>query len=366
MTGALVRDARLEDAADVASLFQAEGWGAPAFERWRRQCRENPAGPEATFGWVVEVGGRAVGFLRNVLQRYRYGDRDLVAAAASTLVVHPEHRGHTLRLVAAFCNQRGVDLLLNTTAAPETSKIFEFLKFSRMPQSEYDLSLYWVLNARQFLKAALRKKGVTRGVAASGSVVLTPALAAFIHITGRRVASRRTSCDVKVIDVSAVDERFDNLWERKLQEGKRLLAYRDAKSLRWHFATSKANPPPRVVFATANGRVLGYLVLVQRSSAHLDLRRAHVADIFVEKDDEGVIRHLMYEGARQAARDGAAMLEVVGLPRRVRDVLRDFRPLTLRDRCWPFSYKTNDPELRADLPDEARWYAGLYDGDGSL
>ena len=60
------------------------------------------------------------------------------------------------------------------------------------------------------------------------------------------------------------------------------------------------------------------------------------------------------------------MLEVVGLPRQVRAAVRAFRPSTLADRCWPFSYKTADPELRAELPEERRWYAGLYDGDGSL
>lgn len=366
MTDAIVRDARLDDEADVTALFQVEAWGRPAFERWQRQSRDNLAGPHTTFGWVLEAGGHAVGFLRNVVQRYRYGDRNLVVAAASALVVAPGHRGHALRLIAAFCKQTGVNLLLNTTAAPETAKIFEFLRFSRMPQSEYDVSLYWVLSARKFLSAALRKKGVPAAAAGPGSLVLAPALAAFLHLTGRRVAARGTPCEVTVIDVSGIDERFDDLWERKLREGKRLLAYRDAKGLRWHFAPSKALPPPRVICATDRGRLIGYLVLVPRRSAHLGLRRALVADVFVEKDDGAVIQQLLYEGAEQATRDGAAMLELVGLPKRVRDMLRDFRPQTLRDRCWPFLYRTDDPELRADLRDETRWYAGLYDGDGSL
>ncbi|HEX7778966.1 MAG TPA: hypothetical protein VF424_07005, partial [Vicinamibacterales bacterium] len=366
MTGAIVRHARPDDEAAVAALFQAEGWGRPSFDRWWRQTRDNCAGtPDAPFGWVLETGGRAVGFLRNVLQRYRYGDRDLVAAAASTLVVGAEHRGHTLRLVGAFCKQHGVDLLLNTTAAPETAKIFEFLKFSRMPQPEYDLSLYWVLGARGFLTSGLRKKGVPPGLAGAGAVVLAPALSLFLHATGRR-ASRTAVGDVSVIDVSDIDARFDDLWARRLGEGKRLLAYRDAASLRWHFGFSKTVPPPRVVCAMRDGRLLGYLVLLPQYSEPIDLRRARVADLFVANDDADVIRALLGEASRQAARDGAAMLEVVGLPRQVRAAVRAFRPSTLADRCWPFSYKTADPELRAELPEEQRWYAGLYDGDGSL
>lgn len=367
MTGAVVRDARPGDESEVAALFQAEGWGRPSFDRWWRQTRSNPAGTsDAPFGWVLETGGRVVGFLRNVLQRYRYGQRDLIAAAASTLVVGAEHRGHTLRLVGAFCKQRGVDLLLNTTAAPETAKIFEFLKFSRMPQAEYDVSLYWVLGARGFLRSGLRKKGTPAGLAGAGSVVLAPALSLFLHATGRRVAAGQTACDVAVIDVSGIDARFDDLWASRLAEGKRLLAYRDAESLRWHFGLSKTEPPPRVVCALRAGRLLGYLVLLPQYSEPIGLRRARVADLFVADDDAGVIRQLLGEASRQAARDGAAMLEVVGLPRQVRDALRAFRPYTLPDRCWPFSYKTADPELRADLSEEKYWYAGLYDGDGSL
>ena len=364
---ALVRDARREDEKDVAALFRTAAWGDPSFDIWRRQYAENPATAgrrDVAFGWVVEAEGRAVGFLRNVVHGYRYGDRDLVAAAASALVVEPEYRGYTLRLVGAFCKQRGVDLLLNSTAAPEAAKIFEFLKFSRMPQSEYDLSLYWVLRARGFLEAALRKKGLPPLAAGAGSRVMAPALSAVLHMGRRRIACRETPCEMMVIDRAAIDERFDDLWKRRLEEGKRLLACRDAKTLRWHFPPSNAAAP--VVCAIGNGRLLGYLVLLRRDSAHLRLRRSRVGDIFVERDDPSVIRQLMCEGARQAARDGAVMLEVVGLPRSVRHVLREFRPHTLPDRCWPFLYKTDDPELRAELPDEERWYAGLYDGDGSI
>ncbi|HYN08995.1 MAG TPA: hypothetical protein VES67_16550 [Vicinamibacterales bacterium] len=366
---AVVRDARLDDERDVAALFHTAGWGQPSFEGWRRQNRDTPVAagrPDTGFGWVLESEGRAVGFLRNVVQGYRYGDRSLIAAAASTLIVEPDYRGYTLRLVAAFCKQRGVDLLLNTTAAPETAKIFEFLKFSRMPQPEYDLSLFWVLHARGFLAPALRKKGVPHAAVAAGSVALAPALSMFLHMTGRRIACRETSCEVTVINTAQIDERFDDLWARKLGEGKRLLACRDARTLRWHFPPTEAVPPPRVICAVGKGRLLGYLVVLRRDSAHIGLRRARVADIFVERDDEAVIRQLLCEAATQAVRDGAVMLEVVGMPRNVRHVLREFRPQTLPDRCWPFSYKTNDAELRADLAREDRWYAGPYDGDGTL
>lgn len=364
-----MRDARLADESDVAALFQTAGWGRPAFETWRQQIQTLPvesARPETGFGWTLEAGGRAVGFLRNVLHGYRYGDRDLIAASASTLIVEPDFRGYTLRLVAAFCQQRGIDLLLNTTAAPETATIFQFLKFSRMPQAEYDISLFWILRARGFLEPALRKKGVPGPAITAGSVALAPALSAFLRATGRRIAGGDTACDVRVIDAAQIDERFDDLWSRKLQEGKRLLARRDARTLRWHFPPSQAAHPPRVLCAFKENRLLGYLVLVRRDTASIGLRRARVGDIFVERDDPGVIRRLMAEAAAQAAADGAVMLEVVGMPRAIREPLREFRPQQLPDRCWPFSYKTNDAELRADLGHEEHWYAGPYDGDGTL
>ena len=109
-TAAVVREARLADEPDVAALFHTAGWGHPAFDRWRQQIQDLPVSaghPQTGFGWALESGGRVVGFLRNVLHPYRYGDRDLIAASASTLIVEPEFRGYALRLVAAFCQQRG-------------------------------------------------------------------------------------------------------------------------------------------------------------------------------------------------------------------------------------------------------------------
>jgi hypothetical protein len=366
---AIVREARLDDLDEVAALFRAARWGEPTLEGWRHLWRENPAAAGAGqggFGWVLDEDGRAVGFLRNVMQRYRYGERDLVAAAASTLVVQPDYRGHSLKLVAAFCRQPGVDLLLNTTAAPQTAKIFEFFKFVRIPQADYDISLWWVLDERGFLRAALRKQGAPAMAAEAGAWLSAPILSAFLRVTRRRLAYRGTRFAIDVIDSSAIDDRFDTLWERKTREGKRLLAYRDARTLRWHFTFPKGPQAPRLICAFENGRLLGYLVIVRQDSGHIGLRRARVADIFVENDDEEVIRQLLSEAAREAAHGGAAMLEVVGMPRSIRRVLNELRPQTLHDRCWPFSYRADDRELHSELLSPERWHAGLYDGDGSV
>jgi hypothetical protein len=112
--------------------------------------------------------------------------------------------------------------------------------------------------------------------------------------------------------------------------------------------------------------LLGYVAVVRQDATHLGLARARVADVFVEHDDPEIIRQLLHQSAEHARRTGAAMLEVIGLPQPVRRVIEALRPFELLDEEWPFLYKAVDPGLQKRLADESIWYAGLFDGDGSV
>src|SRR6266508_604874 len=133
-----VREVEYTDLEAVGRLARAEGWSAPTERDWRWLWVDNPAiGSVAPpRGWVLSAGDAIVGYVANIVQEYQLGTRRLLAATAAGLVVTPAFRGSSLQLMLAHARQRSVDLLLNTTAAPHVSKISEFLKFRRIPQSE--------------------------------------------------------------------------------------------------------------------------------------------------------------------------------------------------------------------------------------
>jgi hypothetical protein len=367
---ARVREVEFDDLESVATLTRSVGWDAPTVESWKRLWVDNPSmhvgDPRITRGWVLEEGSRVVGFLCNLAQLYNFEGRALRAAVAVSLVVAREFRGQTLQLVLAYAQQANVDLLLNTTAAPEIAKIFQFLKFDPMPQPHYNRIFYWVLRTGQFLNSGLRKKGYTSAVSRVGSVMLAPLLWGEMRLRGRGPRFRDGKLNIKILPAEAIGSETDDLWERKIAEGRKLLAYRDAQSLRWHFSATEKSHPPVLIFACSGTRLVGYLALVRKDRPDIHLQRARVADLFVERDDPATIRQLLDVAMRQALADGADVLEVIGFPGHFQQLFQEYRPFKRLHESSPFLYKGLQPELHHELSSADPWHACLYDGDGCL
>jgi hypothetical protein len=366
---ARLRELTLGDLDAVGDLFVTAGWPRPALTGWRRLWVDNPAlawdGPKLCMGWVLEEGPRIGGFLANLAQTYQFGDRTLRTAVAASLVVDKEFRGSSMQLVATYAKQDHVDLLLNTTAAAHVVQLFRFLKFEPLPQEDYQRNLFWVLRSSAFLNAALRKKGFSRFVSRVGGVTLAPALWARGVLRGQGLLGR-TPYEVRILGGEELGQDFDDLWERKLREGQRLLAHRTAKTLQWHFAPAGRSHPLFLACAYDKGLLKGYMAVVRQDAPHIDLKRARVADIFVEQDDPEVIRLLLGAVLRHARTQGADMLEVIGFPDPIRSALLRCRPFERHEEASPFLYKVLRPELHQALSAPDLWYASLYDGDGSL
>jgi hypothetical protein len=289
-----------------------------------------------------------------------------LAAIAAGLLVTPEARGSSLQLLLSFSRQADVDLLLNTTAAPHVSKIAEFLKFRRIPQPAYDRSLFWVLRSRPFATAALRKKGYSSRVSRVAGPLLAPVFWTEGRLRRRDVRHVADRIELRTVPPEDIGSEFDHLWQRKLAEEPKLLAMRDSRTLRWHFAGRGRPDPPLVIGAYARAELVGYAAVVRQDAPHLALKRARVADLFVEGDNPEVVRALLSSAAAEARLGGAAMLEVIGFPSHLRQIFQTLRPFELRDESWPFLFKTSDPGLQTALAAESQWHACLFDGDGSL
>ena len=275
-------------------------------------------------------------------------------------------RGQSLKLVAAYANQDGIDLLINSTASPDVSKVFSFLKFSKLPQPGYDNTPFWIGRRAGFLRAALRKKGVSQVLATPCGLFLAPFLAAYLAATRRQPRGGACGLRIGIVSSDEVGPEFDDLWERKLAEGRKLWSFRTARYLRWHFGAPGKQRPPFLATAHENGRLVGYLAVIRDDNPGLGLARARVADVFVERNRTEVIRPLLATAFREARRRGAHMMEVHGLPADIRAVFAESRPHDLFNPGWPFLYRALDPELARSLEAEDQWHGGLFDGDGSL
>lgn len=120
-----VREAVFEDCEAATELLRRLGLIMPEGRdavraHWDRLWRTNPAmlesRPKPALGWVLEDGGRMVGFFGNVPLLYDLGGRAVMVADASQWGVEKAYRHHTPRLADAYFDQVNADLLLVTTA----------------------------------------------------------------------------------------------------------------------------------------------------------------------------------------------------------------------------------------------------------
>ena len=294
-------------------------------DTWPGLWTDNPVwastDPKPSIGWVLESLGEIVGFLGNIPTLCRYGDKTLVAAAASGFAVDPAYRGYGLLLASAFYKQKNVDILLNTSANEVAAMVCQRFKAAPLPQPDYDKILFWVLRPRPFVAAALRKAGFNSTFACLSSVLPAVFLRTYIAVRGRRPLPRKsnphTPLNISLIDSSEVGSEFDDLWNRKINEDTRFLNYRTPEVLRWHFSRQSA----KVVCCHRGAELIGYAVVVRDDKQNLGLARSRIADIFVEKDDPKVINRLL-EGTYQYAMSvGSHVLEVMGFPPSIREVI---------------------------------------------
>ena len=367
-----VREAVFEDCEAATELLRRLGLIMPEGRdavraHWDRLWRTNPAmlesGPKPALGWVLEDGGRMVGFFGNVPLLYDLGGRAVMVADASQWGVEKAYRHHTPRLADAYFDQVNADLLLVTTAIKPTGRLFESRGAVRVPQPDYDRVLYWVVEPFGFARAALRKKGVPAPRAQAGAAVAGPALGAAVALGGRRPGRR--GAHVVRMTPSELNDEFDALWQRVRDETPCLLARRDAQSLKWWLGAPALRGRARLL-AYRCGGLGGYAIVVRDDAPAIGLKRLKIADMFVAGGSAEMIDALLAEAFALAREEGYHVLELVGLPRSLRSRARALRPYSRPMPVWPLYYKTVDGALAQALSREEAWYVTAYDGDTLL
>ena len=371
----MIREATMDDALPVCLLMRTLGLlTSPsdlegAQRLWTRYWIQNPARLEAgaalPIGWIMEYEGRIVGFFGNIPMQYRMNGRDLLAGVATSWGVEKAFRSRTMDLARQYFNQPHADLVLITTAILPAGRLCLRLGGHRLPQDEYEEILFWVLDPRAFLNAALSKKKVHRLLGALVSHTAASALKLLIGLQRRRPGRSHPELSVEVVGIDGVDDSFTELWRSVADHG-RLVAYRRAEDLKWHFAPHAAENSLSILRCDRGGRLAGYLVLGHEHVRGIGLSRAKILDMLVLDDDENVIDALFKAADVEARVRGCHVLELIGLTRQNRRHLRSYRPFSRRAPAFPFFYKAMSDDLDRLLASENAWYTTLYDGDGSL
>lgn len=369
-----LRRAGLADAPAVTDFLEDLGLAMPQGEaavrrHWQMLWRDNPALPaharDVALGWVLESDGRIVGFFGNIPQVSYFAGERVRVSSARAWGVDKAFRAETPTLCRAFFGQKDVDLLLISSAsAPAGQRCLEF-GASKLPQPDYDRILYWVLDGGGFVRAGMRKKGAGAAAAWLLGSLGGMALNARVRLAGRRPFAALD--DVTIARVDDIDDAFDALWRAKLNEyPSRLLACRDAETLRWYFGLRQSAAETRFACVRRSGRLLGYAALVREDSTVIGLRRLKIADMLVLGDDEATATALLTAAYEYGIAKRCHVVELIGLPESLRAHAAAAKPMTRPMATFPFFYKALRPDLIAPLGGGAGWYVTAYDGDTAL
>lgn len=365
-----IREASFSDFSAVAALKQRGGLVADSLENWERLWRHNPALTEShndrPIGWVLEADGAIVGYLGNISLLCRFGDRTLTAVTSHGLVVDPPYRSLGLTLVAAFFRQKFVDLFLSTSAIESVGKIALAFKSSFLPQPDYDTVLFWVLQPRPFARALMKKLQLKPPVSGIGEIATSIAMGADKILRKRRPKRSSAPFAMSEITISEIDDDFEVLWVRKVDEAPRVLADRSPATLRWHYEIAGDRGSVRVLCCRRNGELVGYAMLRTDQNEPDGLRKSMIADMVARQDDPEIVSALCVAAHDYAKSSGSHVLEVTGFPSSIRKICSDGHPYRRKLPACPYFYKATDPVLHKTLSDPAAWYACPFDGDATL
>jgi hypothetical protein len=364
------REVRFADFPAVAALKERWGLGKDTRENWSRLWERNPAmstaGSPLKMGWVLETERGIVGYQGSVPLQYRLGERKLLVATGTSLVVEPAYRGRSMGLLTSFYAQPGVDLLLITTAVPSVEKLCHALRAKALPQRDYGRVLFWVLDAREFAKAVVTMARLRGALPAACVCLGSLALRADTYISRRGAVANPEGLRVTEVPVEMIGEEFEAFWRRKLAERPRLLVDRSPLSLKWHFMRPGRAPNTWVLSCRRSNGLLGYAIVHHATDAETGLRRSMLADLLVAQDDRRVTATLLAAAFEHSARTNNHVFEVLGFPQEVRQIVLRWRPYVMSYPSCPFLYKAANSSLNETLADEKIWYAGPLDGDTTL
>ena len=362
-----LRMALFEDHEQIAALQAANGLSTKPVEEWVRLWRDNPAYQDSRdwpIGWVLEDDERRiVGVLENIPCHYRFRGATHVAAFGRGWAVDAAYRGYSLLLLLMQRRQAGVDLLMTSTASPDTARILTDQRWLRVPSGAWDRSAFWVANYSQAVQRYLAAKapGVISSVGGrllSAPLLLTDILARF---------PRRSKTRFQLCWLPCFDDRFDRFWaELESRNPGVLLSVRNRQTLDWHFRHGLDQNRVWILAASEGRNVAAYAVFERRDSLSLNVNRTLFVDFQVLEPAPELTSAMLSAALERCRLEGVHVLENVGCWLETKHSAQNAAPYHRGLGHWCFLYHARNGELAPALEKPASWYPTQFDTDASL
>lgn len=341
------------------------------YELWSHKWMLNPARAEVhKFGWVLEdshVG--IVGYIGIVPIRMKVGSQEIVGGTPHTWAVSRAYATYGLNLYKQALIWGDRHFLVATTAGKATSTINAKLGMglTRIPVKDFNQRLLWLIKPEIPVTWMLQRSAQRRGVALVTQAPWSWLLMAAVRT--RFVAHRRLrfpGTRMPVAAVADVSDEFTELWNRcKAQYG--ITTVRDRAFLHWrHRQVPAFLKTTHHLFACRDqGRLQGYLVLLESGLGSGCPGHFRVGDVFYDKSRPEVVGSLMNYAFDYAKAHGGSLFDVSHFSQELVSLLRQRRPYVRQPEAWPYWYKAPTEEI-AEICRREAWWPSAVDGDSQL
>lgn len=361
-----IREARVEDYKQIASVVQRNGLGFKSEEQWRHLWLENPVYQrlqDCPIGWVaVMPDERIVGYLGNVVTGFSIQGEPVTCISSYALAVDPPYR-RLAGFIGRRCrNQANAEMHIITSA---NSKSFAMaqgpMTGSKVPAGDWQHSVYWITNCHGFAASALAMKNLPQIAAYPAGWAMR------VRETLRGNRFRAASRASQLEECTTFDERFDAFWEelKKTYPG-RLLANRSREVLLWHFKYPLLQERVWIVTTGRKPTISSYAVFCRIDNPRIGLKRMRLVDFQTLDGDVKMLGPMLAWAHDRCKREGIHMLEASGFRPEKEAVIESFNPHRRELPNWFYFYWTRNKELAAKLTNPDAWDPCHYDGDSSL
>lgn len=357
-----VRPFELRDGEAINALSDWAWWHPRSLESWRWLAEGAPGVAEADVGpvgWVAEGENGVQASVGNFIQRFALGDRVIYAATGHSLLVHPKMRGASRDLLRRFAGQQEPFARYTFNANDKSAPLYKHFAMHAWPQALSAVKYVWRTDWTGVAsERALRWFNGLSGHAAS-------------RTHGEHFLSQRPwtghigwrAPGVFPIKLEAIDERFDDLWARLREDG-RMLAFRDAATLRWRCADPDLTCAPVMLGYEADGELAGYLLAFFSKGSEVERPALEIIDLIATRAHEAAaIPALVRTLLQSASALGAARVRLPAVGPEMDRLLAPFasaRQVYDHDHCHVRWADGVDEEMKN------AWFITPYDGDYSF
>jgi len=382
-----IREATYNDYAGLKKLWirnglhHDEGYNyesnddAPGYKKWIDSFDTNPVikkgDVEWPIGWVlVDNDNNIVGSFMNIPNEYSFKGKRYLGAGGSGWAIDEDYRNHSLLLLNKFAKQRNVDLLVTTTPANKTQRVFsaifknKYLSIDTLYNKYFLVLDYSVFTSNTYKKYFIQSID-NRIIKRMFNALPYSSYSLYDRICKRGFFSAQSDNQVHIVKQTEITDAFDDLW-RALTDtyNDRFIAIRDAEYMRWYIKDKLTDGSASLHFIYKDTELIGYALFHYKIIKNINV--AIFTDLQLLDEKPRYLTNLLRMMRSEFKGKNIQIVEIVGFHQQKRKIFNSISPYR-RKISYPYIYYVfKNKELLNEINQTEVWDPTLLEGDATL